>query len=215
MLSPAGDRLLYTVAPTADRRDPFKRLMSMPAGGGASSLLLRGENTYRCGVVPSARCVVAEVQGQQLVFFNLDPVEGKGAEIRRVRVHPDNDWITAWSLSPDGNKIAITDGAPAAELQILTLADGKVSALPLQGWDWCGAVAWSGDGSHLFAVAQKGLGIANPALLFVDLRGNLQVLAEGVVGGVQLIHPVASPDGRHVAFMERTYDSNVNMLEHF
>jgi serine/threonine protein kinase/Tol biopolymer transport system component len=235
ILSPAGARLLYTTAPTVDRRDPSKSLMSMPAGGGARSVLLgkgeentykcgtvpshrcvlAAENTYKCGTVPSARCVLAEVQGQQLVFYTLDPVEGKGAEIQRVQAHPNVDSITSWSLSPDGNKIAITSGTPAAELQILTLADSRVSALPLQDWNWCGAVAWAADGSHLFAVAQKGLGISNPALLFIDPRGKVQVLAEGTVGGVELIHPVPSPDGHYLAYMKRTHESNVMMLEHF
>ncbi len=214
-LSPAGDRLLYTAAPTVDWRDPSKRLMSMPVGGGASTVLLRGESTYKCGTVPTARCVLAEVQGQQLVFFDLDPVEGKGAEIQRVQVDPDEDWLTGWSLSPDGNKIAITSGTPAAELQILTLGDREVSALPLQGWYWCGAVAWAADGSHLFAIAAEGLGISNQALLFLDLRGNVQVLAEGVVGGVKFIRAVASPDGHYLAYTKSTSDSNVMMLEHF
>jgi len=213
ILSPAGDRLLYTVAATVDRRDPSKRLMSMLAGGGASSVLLRGENTYKCGTVPSARCVLAEVQGQQLVFSVLDPVEGKGAEIQRVRVHPDADWAAAWSLSPDGSKIAIADPwMAAAELQILTLADGKVVTLALRGWKWCDTVAWAADGSHLFATASSG---TSYALLFLDLRGNLQVLAEAPAGRAWLHHQVASPDGHYLAYTKRTWESNVMMLEHF
>jgi serine/threonine protein kinase/Tol biopolymer transport system component len=217
VLSPAGDRLLYTAAPTVDRRDPSKRLMSMPVGGGPSSVLLRGENTYKCGTVQSARCVLAEVQGQQLVFFNLDPVEGKGAEIQRVQVHPGADWTQAWALSPDGNKIAIADfdpGMPTAKLQILTLADRKVSTLPLQGWKWCQTVAWSADGGHLFATANKSSD-SSSALLFLDLRGNLQVLAEAAIGGAWLHHQAASPDGHYLAYTKRTYESNVMMLEHF
>jgi len=200
------------MAPTADRRDPNKRLMSMSVGGGASSVLLSGENTYQCGTVPSARCVLAEVQGQELVFSNLDPVEGKGAEIQRFQIHPDVDWASgAWSLSPDGNKIAISDWMAGAELRILTLADGKVVTLGLQGWKWCGTIAWSADGSHLFATAGKSWESSSP-LLFLDLRGNLQVLDE--VPALRF-HPAASPDGRYVAYTKRTYENNVMMLEHF
>jgi eukaryotic-like serine/threonine-protein kinase len=217
ILSPAGDRLLYTVAATADRRDPSKRLMSMPVGGGASSVLLKGENTYKCATVPSARCVLAEVQGQQLVFFNFDPIEGKGAEIQRVQFHPDADWTQAWSLSPDGNKIAIADTEmPTAELQILTVADGKIATLALQGWKWensaTRSVAWSADASHLFSTADAA---SFRALLSIDLRGNQQLLAEVPGGGAFLCHPVASPDGRYLAYTKRTFESNVMMLEHF
>jgi Tol biopolymer transport system component len=77
--SPTGDRLLYTALATEDRNDASKRLMSMSVDGGASSVLLRGYYTYHCAFVPSARCVLGEVQGQQLIFSILDPVEGKGA----------------------------------------------------------------------------------------------------------------------------------------
>ncbi len=215
ILSPAGDRLLYTTAPTVDRRDPSKRLMSMPMGGGASSVLVKGETTYKCGTVPSAGCVLAEVQGQQLVFFNLDPVEGKGAEIQRVQVHSGADWNRAWSLSPDGNKIAIVDpGASVGEVRILTLVDHKVVPLALQGWNWedLESVAWSADGSHLFATT---LAADSSAILSIDLRGNVQVWTQTHVGEGLLWHPVASPDGRYLAYMKRIFESNVMMLENF
>jgi len=219
IVSPAGDRLLYTAAPTADRRDPSKRLMSMPADGGASSVLVRGENTYRCGTVPSARCVLAEDQEQQLVFSFLDPVKGKGAEIQRVEVHPGAaDWNQAWALSPDGNKIAISDfdvGMATAELRILTLADRKVSTFPLQDWKWCNRIGWAADGTHLFAIANKSWVGGCNELLFVDLSGNLQVLAEAPAGGAEFHHPVVSPDGHHVAYTKRSVESNAMMLEHF
>jgi Tol biopolymer transport system component len=43
----------------------------------------------------------------------------------------------------------------------------------------------------------------------------LQVLAEAPDAGAWLFHPVASPDGRYLAYLKRTYDSNVMMLERF
>jgi len=211
--SPTGDRLLYTVAATADRHDPSKRLMSMPVGGGVSSVLLSGDYIYSCGSVPSARCVLSEVQGQHLVFFILDPVEGKGAEIQRVEVPPSAE--LRWSLSPDGSKIAIAyPAASAGGVRILTLADRKVAILPLQGWKWneMQSIAWSADGSHMFGTAWSE---ASTVLLFIDLRGNLQVLAEAPMGESWLYDPVASPDGRYLAYMKRTFESNVMMLEHF
>jgi len=213
VLSPTGDRLLYTAATTADRNDPSKRLMSMPMDGGASSVLLKGGHyTYQCGSVPSARCVASEIQGQQLVFSILDPVEGKGAEIHRVQAPAEGELL--WSLSPDGNTIAITDPATGGEVRILTLADRKVVTLPLQGWKWdqMQSVAWSADGGHLFGTAWSG---TSTALLFIDLRGNLQVLADAPTNEAWLYNPVASPDGRYLAFMKRTFESNVMMLEHF
>jgi dipeptidyl aminopeptidase/acylaminoacyl peptidase len=160
---------------------------------------------------------LSEADGQQLIFSVLDPVEGKGAEIQRV-VMASNlmQSYEAWSLSPDGSKIAIIKRGlvPGGDVWILTLADHKVMTLALQGWKWdqVQSVAWSADGSHLFVTAFSG---PSTALLFIDLHGDLQVLAEAPQGAEWLYEPVPSPDGRYLAYMKRTYESNVTMLEHF
>jgi len=210
-LSSAGDRLLYTTAATAERRDPSKRLMSMRVDGGTRSVLLRGEYTYHCGFMPSARCVVSEIQGQQLVFSILDPVEGKGAEIHHLDLHSN----AHWSLSPDGNKIAIIDtGASAGEALLLTLAAHKIVTLALRRGKQIElqSIAWSADGSHLFATAATETFFE---VLLIDMHGNMQVLARAPAGDAWLFDPVPSPDGHYLAYMKRTFESNVTMLEHF
>jgi WD40-like Beta Propeller Repeat len=212
ILSPAGDRLLYTMLATADRSHPFKwRLMSTPLEGGSRSVVLTGDYTYHCGYLPGARCVLGEDKGHQLVFSTLDPVEGKGTEIQRLDTHPEAEW----SLSPDGNKIAIADWlGRSGEVRILTLSDRKVVTLLLQPWKWemVGFVGWSADESHLFATAMSGTSVA---LLLVDLHGKLQVLEETSPNEGLIFWTVASPDGRYVAYSKRIYESNVMMLEHF
>jgi hypothetical protein len=65
----------------------------------------------------------------------------------------------------------------------------------------------------LFATAESK---ASVVLLFIDLRGNMQVLYESIPAEGWLgLNPVASPDGRYLAYMKRTFESNVMMLEHF
>ena len=209
--SPAGDRLLYTMSATAKTYDPTARLMSSPVEGGARSVLLSGQYTYHCGSVPSARCVLLEVKGQELVFSILDPVEGKGAEIQRVEALAS----TNWDLSPDANKIAIVNPQGGrGEIRVLRLADRSVVTLALQGWKWdqIQSVAWSPDESHLFATAWSG---TSNAVVLIDLRGNLQVLAEVPQGEAFLYQPLASPDGHYLAYEKRTYGGTAMMLEHF
>jgi len=211
ILSPAGDRVLYTASATLDSPDPSKRLMSKPMDGGAPTILLAGEYMYHCAFEPSAHCVLSEVKARELVFSALDPVEGKGREIQRVEAHAS----ASWSLSPDGNEIAIADQkGNGGKLTILSLADRKVTTLALQSWKWATleSVAWSADGSHLFATAWSE---TSNVILLVDLRGNLQVLAEMPPAEAWLSNPVASPDGHYLAFMKRTFENNVMMLEHF
>ena len=166
---------------------------------------------FKYSATPGARCVLGEDEGQQLVFSTLDPVDGKGAEIQRLDTHPEAEW----SLSPDGNKIAIADWlGHSGEVRILTLSDRKVMTILLQPWKWetVGFVGWSADQSHLFATAMSGTSVA---LLFVDLRGKLQVLDETSPNEGLIFWTVASPDGRFVAYSKRIYESNVMMLEHF
>jgi serine/threonine protein kinase len=209
--SPAGDRLLYTMSETPNSHDPTARLISSPVEGGARSVLLSGAYTYHCGSVPSARCVLLEVKGQELVFSILDPVEGKGAEIQRVEA-PANPY---WDLSPDANKIAIVNPQKSpGEVQILKLADRSVVILALQGWRWdqLQSVAWAPDERHLFATAWSG---TSSAVLLIDPRGNLRVLAEEPQGESWLYNPVPSPDGHYLAYQKRTYESTAMMLEHF
>ena len=213
--SPNGDRLLYTTSAAADRHDLSKRLLvSMPVGGDARSVLLAGNYIFHCGSAPGARCVLSEEKGQQLVFSVLDPVQGRGAEIQRVEALAP-EVKANWSLSPDGDKVAvISDPQSAGEIRVLTLADRQVVTLALQHWKWesLQSVAWSADGSHLFATAWS---VTSAVLLFTDLRGNLQVLAEVPSDEAWVSSPVPSPDGRYLAYQKRTYESNVMMLEHF
>jgi serine/threonine protein kinase/Tol biopolymer transport system component len=220
VLSPTGDRLLYTAATTLEYQDPSTRVMSMPVNGGAGSVLLRGHYIYHCGSVPSAGCVVSHAQGQQIVFSILDPVKGKGTEIQRlVNPRATQDGLQ-WSLSPDGSKIAVAPIGSTGEVRILTLAAGKVATLALQRGQWKNeevvddwSVVWSADGSHLFATAESKM---SNALFFVDPRGNLQLLAEAPPGvSSWLYFPRPSPDGHYLAYMMRTYENNVMMLEHF
>jgi serine/threonine protein kinase len=211
MFSPGGDRLLYTASATLYRADASKRIESIPVERGRPTILLPGDYTYHCGSMPSARCVLGEIKSAQYVFSNLDPVHGKGDEIQRLNVQFNPNW----SLSPDGNKIAIADGdASTSEVTILTLNDHKVVTLPLQGWKWryMQSVAWSADASYLFATAYTGKSFV---LFSIDPRGNMQVLAEVPYGDAWLYNPVPSPDGHYLAYMKRSYKSNVMMLEHF
>jgi Tol biopolymer transport system component len=203
---------MYTASATLEWHDPSKRLESVRVDGGVSSVLLKGGTyTYECGSVPSARCVLGEMMGRQLVFSILDPAKGKGAEIQRVEVGVS----AMWSLSPDGNKIAIIDPKrDGSKAWILTVSDGTVVTLALQGWKWkyMQSVAWSADGSHLFATAFTGTSFV---ILFIDLRGNFKVLAEVPLGEAWFDDPVPSPDGHYLAYMKRTFEGNVMMLELF
>jgi hypothetical protein len=76
---------------------------------------------------------------------------------------------------------------------------------------------WEPDGKALLVTAS---GAAPPGdlLLHVDLEGRAQVVWQhkGVTGfNYEAIRGVPSPDGRHLAVLGYTNDSNVWLLENF
>ena len=206
--------LLYTATASPDwARDTTARLMSTPEHGGARSTLMRGRYSYECGSAPSSRCVVSELEDRQLVFFDLDPVKGRGEEIARIAGY--QGFEPAWDLSPDGARVAIADhGQGKGEIRILNLADRKVTVLPVgdRKWQSLQQIRWAADGKSLFAHAQSA---SSFALLSVDAKGNSRVLHEIPGGAGWVDNIVPSPDGRSLAFTKRTYVNDVMLLENF
>ena len=213
-LSPNGEYLLFTASATPNLLDPSKRLMTMSLEGGSRSLLLTGGYKYHCGYLPGAGCVIAEVNGRQLVFSSLDPVKGRGAEIQRLE-NPSG--IVDWSLSPDGTKIAIGDPDSNGWIRILTIADHKVALLPrIESWAEVQHVTWAADGKHLFATAwSDAMPSQLQAILSLDLKGHVEVVEEIVAGSGWLQDLRASPDGHYLAYTKRNPESNVMLLENF
>jgi serine/threonine protein kinase/Tol biopolymer transport system component len=208
-LTPNGDRLLFTVSETPRREDSSRRLMTMPTEGGVRSALLKGAYSYHCARSPSGGCVLAEPQGQQLVFFLLDPVKGKGAEIQRV----DADH-TDWSLSPDGTQIALGDAE--GWVRILTLANHKVTNLHTAGKWWAVQhITWAADERHVFATAWSDKTFMSQSILFLDRYGRAQIVDQVLGYGAWLDDMRASPDGRYLAYTKRSFEGNVILLENF
>jgi len=99
-------------------------------------------------------------------------------------------------------------------MQTLTIADHKVESRSLHGWNGKGlqTVAWSADDDHMFVTGSTG---SSWVLLSVDSRADAQVLYEVPKGQAWIFEPVASPDGRYLAFNKRLYDKNIVLLENF
>jgi len=97
---------LYSASAAPDEsNDTTMRLMSTPEQGGARSTLMMGSYGYACGSSPSSSCVAAELKDQQLIFYHLDPVKGRGDEIARFAGYKSLE--PRFSLSPDSSRLAI------------------------------------------------------------------------------------------------------------
>ncbi len=208
--------LLYTTFSSVNGVvDPASwRLMSTPIAGGSRTTLLSGRYTYGCGTAPSSRCVMSDLQSNnELVFFKLDPAKGKGDELARAESHNANAIRERWSLSPEGTRIAIADwGRESTSIRILRLDDGKITAWPLSKPQLIDDVAWEGDGKRFFAITDLESSVA---LEFIESDGRLTPLYEVPADRGTLAYPIASPDGRFLAFSQRTFISDLVLLENF
>jgi serine/threonine protein kinase len=210
----AQGTLLYSSTASSDRLehgDTTVRLMSTPVKGGARSTLVMGRYKYACGSSPSSPCVLSEIKDGQLIFSFLDPVKGKGEEITRISGYQSPE--PRWDLSPDGAKIAVVDERKlVGEVRILSLADRKITVLPVREWKWqfLSQIAWAADGKSLFALAQSASSIA---ILALDATGNPKVLHEMPAGTGWVPSIVPSPDARSLAFTRRMFIHDVMLLE--
>src|SRR5262249_1631831 len=116
-----------------------------------------------------------------------------------------------WCLSFDGLRIAIgSQDRLRGKVRIIDLETGTEHDIVLpEGWSvW--NLAWSADGAALFAATQS----TSYQIARIGLNGTASTLLDR--GRSQwLNYPCPSPDGRQLAFSQRTYQSNVWLLENF
>ena len=208
--------ILYTATASPDRWKPGDttiRLMSTPEQGGARSTLMMGRYDYACGSSPSSQCVVSDLKDGQMSFFYLDPAHGRGEEIIRIGYQRSQG---TWDLSPDGSKLAIVDpeGDRKGEIRIVSLADRKVTVVPIRNWkgQFLQQIRWAADGKSWFVLAESS---ASFALFSLDTNGNTRVLQEISPGAGWISSIVPSSDGKHLAFTKRVYLGDVMLLENF
>lgn len=201
-LSPDGAWVLYESNTQPAPRPPYK-LFRVPIGGGAPTQVSDetiGE--YRC---PNSGtlCVTRERAGASMIFYALDPMKGKGARIAGMPWIPGT-W-GAWDISPDGSTLAVPSQSPVKpEITLLDThaGDKPPQVIALAGEGPISAIHWAADGDGWFVVIRKTVG---EKLFHVDRKGTAIFLRD--TSGPTWANP--SPDGKKLAFVDQTVDSNV------
>ena len=189
------------------------QLRRVPVSGGPSQPVLTAHGLYfkRCARAPATLCVMGErtEDKKQLVFTAFDPVKGRGREVMRITTKPGSDnW---WDLSPDGSQIAIAYPEGENRIRLLPLKGGGAPReLVMNGWSGFHTADWSQNGKGIYVSSSSPKGAT---LLYVDLEGHANAVWEQK-GGLMTLG-VPSPDGRHLAILGFTLESNAWMIENF
>jgi hypothetical protein len=230
-VSPDGNWILYLAFPKAQNGLPPQsgRLMRVPVSGGTPEFVLavkgypgsarvprenwlptaRGYPDFRCAshsLGTSFACLLSEVSGKQIVFSAFDPRLGRQVEVARIAGEPSE---TFWDLSPHGSRVAFgkVEGN-GGHIRILDLDAGEKREINVVGWSNLTSVGWSVDERSLFVTNWASQG---GSILRLALSGEVQLLHKAV--GMPLERPMASPDGRYLAFAEVATASNIWMIE--
>jgi Tol biopolymer transport system component len=219
-LSPDGKWLLYWRSEDiggSAASSQSKSLMRRPIGGGPSEKVLTSTTADQLSCSSNSAapipCVLGHREGKDLVFYSLDPVTGTGLRMGKIEIGDPPSGVGSWSLSPDGKRLAFVDARVYGHrIELLTLADGTWHQVEseAQGQQFL-SITWAADGDGFF------VGSWTPAswsLFHVTLAGKVQELLPG--GRTQIVHnPLASPDGKYLAFEASTADSNVWLIDNF
>ena len=110
-LAPDGKWILFMSGVRSRQRGYTDvKLMRIPTSGGPIlQVPVAGPwDEFRCGRAGSSQnCVLRTTSGGEYVFYDLDPVTGKGRELGRTRTLAA--FFGAWALSPDGKRVAVPD----------------------------------------------------------------------------------------------------------
>ena len=207
--------ILYLTAPKGwqDASNGTLRLMRAPASGGSSDVVMEAatdppECDFRCPRNPKSFCIWSEQTQGKIVFYALDQFRGKGKVLARSEV--DTKEFYDWDISPDGSQIALVSRI-GHYIHIIDLTTGKTRDIQVPDAWTLQSVGWAADGKALFATIWTSNGFL---LGQVDRTGQAHVLLnKGIEQWMQ--RPLASPDGRYLAFTAQSWDGNVWLLENF
>jgi eukaryotic-like serine/threonine-protein kinase len=202
-VSPDGKSLLFCSMVAVQHTC---RLMRAPLAGGTPELLTVVSNIgdFRCST--ARHCEVAQMQGQSsgYIVSEMDASKGMGREIYRDADNPTG----SPDISPDGKWLATPSGT---RIVLRSFATGAVvREIPVRGATNLDTLHYAQDGQGFFAGDSSS---TEARQLYIDLSGKSTLLWRQA--GSYAVWALPSPDGRHLAMLMLTIDSNVYTVEDF
>jgi hypothetical protein len=154
---------------------------------------------------------------KQMIVSTLDPIKGRSSELMRVDFDRELGVIELPTcvISPDGTRLAIAP-TPESPLEIRSLHGQLIHKIPSQSVGRLLWLNWSADQKGFFATRR---GESGNELLYLDFQGKATSLRKcggnagsSLAGGCE---GLPSPDGRHLAILDRDQRDNMWMMENF
>jgi Tol biopolymer transport system component len=183
------------------------KLMRVPVGGGSAELVPVATLPGVDCPASSGSCILGAAESNQLVFDALDPEHGPGRELYRSGFPAANDFSS--KISPDGSTIAISSNDQLhGKIRFIDLARRQEHDAALSEGIDIFALDWTADGKALLASATQ---TGQNMIVRIELDGKVTTLAN--FGVHQVFWIASSPDGRHLAFSQRTQENNVWLVD--
>jgi Tol biopolymer transport system component/DNA-binding winged helix-turn-helix (wHTH) protein len=216
-LTPDSKSVLYIVTPTEDTSTLNQsRLMRASLAGGPPQMVLTavGLGNQQCARSPATLCIFTVIEPGIERFFTFDPEKGAGHEIPKAAIKSLNKFEFNWSLSPDGQMLAMTGKSgdhkePAIRLFLLQDETERTIAVP--GWVGISSLDWGADSKSIWMTGYASGG--TKTLVNVSVMGRIRPMLEEKK--MTLGWAIPSPDGKHLALWKASGSSNVWMLENF
>jgi len=210
-VSPDGKWVLYR---EIREKGTKTRLMCVRMKGGTPEPLPGTDDIeeFRCGQQPGSRCVLRSTENDQFVFYELDPLRGRGRELARTAWSPTGQGD--WDMSSDSRFAAIPNHDPqTAIVRVIPLdatrADTAERVVTISGMKNLDGLVWAANGEGWYAVEKTPLGLV---MFYVDAGGahSWELLRSSTA-----LWAVPSPDGRKIAFPQDAPWSNVYLVKGF
>jgi len=153
---------------------------------------------------------------KQMIVALFDPIQGTGPELSRFDFDRELDAIgvPTCAVSPDGTRLAIKRG-PESPIEIHSLHGQLIHKISSGSAGELDDLSWSAD--------QKGFFVTRTApggneRLYLDFQGkatSLRKCGGGTLGLGGGCGGYPSPDGRHLAIIDRDQSNNMWMMENF
>ncbi len=213
-LSPDGAWILLEGAQVSTHKMGLYRVD--PMGGVPERIFdIEGFVLFSCSNKVANLCVIGKpaADKSELIVAAFDPIAGPGRELIRIPLEAgksaDIGFDYWWELSPDGTSIGIMK-KHGHEIRLVPLRGGPTRTITVTDHPDLMELSWATDSQSMFV---SSLDPDGASLLSVATDGDAQLLWNQPHSTHAWGYP--SPDGRHLAIMVASRESNAWIIGNF